>query len=629
MLRRLFIPLIFILLAFIFWLNPHFKEVAAGVAILLFGMIALENGFKVLTKGPLKRLLRRATNKFYKSFSLGMVSTAILQSSSLISVITISFISTGLLSLTQGVGIIFGANIGTTATAWLVAILGLKVKISAFAMPMLVFGIILIFQKQKSLKGIGNVLAGLGFLFLGIHFMKEGFDLYKEGFSLADYAMDGFWGVLVFTGIGILATVVLQSSSATMAVILTALAAGQITYFNSLALAIGANIGTTITAIIGAAASNAAGKRLAGAHLIFNIVTAILALALINQIAWTVNWLSDSLNFNPTNYTIKLAIFHTIFNSIGVLAMYPFVSRLVKFLKKRFKEEVIKNEKPKYLTDVALAYPQSAISALVKETKHLFDHVFGIIAHGLGMHRAEVLKEDIKNRNLKPISKRNIDKCYYRRVKYIYGKIIVFATRAQEQHADADYIQAIYNIKEANRYFVESIKEVKELQPNILKYTSSDNLVMRSEYSRFRFKISKMIRQVFKTQKLDIPTDISSEEIDELVTAHITARRKKLTKHLLQRRKTDVLFTGRIDALIRDKEITTKMASSLMNDSALTASIIKRLIKAAELLYLTPEILLADVEIDTNNIELNNVSVKIKERIEKEEVINTEYADLM
>ena len=121
MLKRLFLPAVLIFLAIVFWLSPDFKEIAAGIAILLFGMTALENGFKSLTEGPLKRLLSRATNKFYKSFSLGMISTAILQSSSLISVITISFISAGLLSLTQGVGIIFGANIGTTATAWLVA----------------------------------------------------------------------------------------------------------------------------------------------------------------------------------------------------------------------------------------------------------------------------------------------------------------------------------------------------------------------------------------------------------------------------------------------------------------------------------------------------------------------------
>jgi len=526
-----------------------------------------------------------------------MVSTAILQSSSLISVITISFISTGLLSLTQGIGIIFGANIGTTATAWLVAILGLKIKISALAMPMLVFGVILVFQKQKALKGLGNVLAGLGFLFLGIYFMKEGFESFKEGFDLAEYAMDGFWGVLVFVGVGLLATVILQSSSATMAVILTALAAGQITYFNSLALAIGANVGTTITAIIGALASNASGKRLAGAHLIFNIATAVIALIFINQLGWIVNWIADLLNFNPTNYTLKLAIFHTVFNLIGVLFMYPFVGKLVKFLEKHIKAEVIEIEQPIYLSDAALAYPQSAISALVKETKHLFENVFEILAHGLGLHRVEVMKKDVDTSGLKPISKINIDKTYYKRVKYIYGKIIVFAARAQEEHSDADYIQTIYNIKEANRYFVDAVKDVKDLQTNLLKYTTTDNVVMRKEYNIFRFRISKIIRQVFKAQKFKAPPDKSISEINELVKEHIETRRKKLTKHLLRRRKDDVLFNGKIDRLIREKSINTAMASSLMNDSALAAAITKHLIKATELLYLNPDILLTDVDI--------------------------------
>ena len=611
MLRRSFVPAVLILLSVVFWVSPHFKEVAAGIAILLFGMIALENGFKSLTEGPLKRLLSRATNKFYKSFSLGMVSTAILQSSSLISVITISFISTGLLSLTQGIGIIFGANIGTTATAWLVAILGLKIKISALAMPMLVFGIILVFQKQKTIKGLGNVLAGLGFLFLGIYFMKEGFDSFKEGFNLAEYAMEGFLGVLLFAGIGLLATVVLQSSSATMAVILTALAAGQITYYNSLALAVGANIGTTITAIIGALASNAAGKRLAGAHLIFNMVTAFIALIFINQLGWVVNWLADLFNFNPINYTLKLAIFHTVFNLIGVAVMYPFVGRLVKFLKKNIKEEVVEIEQPIYLSDAALAYPQSAVSALVKETKHLFENVFEILAHGLGLHRVEVMKKDVNTADLKPFSEFNIDKSYYKRVKYIYGKIIVFAARAQEEHSDADYIQTIYNIKEANRYFIDAVKDVKELQGNLLKYTTTDNPAMRKEYNIFRFKISKIIRQVFKAQKFKTPADKSIAEINELVNEHIETRRKKLTKHLLRRKKDDVLFNGKIDHLIREKAISTEMASSLMNDSALAAAITKHLIKATELLYLNPDILLTDFDIKNgvngaNGVESTN-----------------------
>ena len=243
MIKKIFFPVILVLLGWAFFINPTIKEVGAGVAILLFGMIMLEEGFNAFVEGPLQKLLRRMTNKLYKSLGLGFVVTAFLQSSSLISVITISFLSAGLIELYAGIGIIFGANLGTTATAWLVAIFGLKIKVSALAMPMLAFGILFVFQKSKSLKGIGYVLAGLGFFFLGIHFMKQGFDVYQDSINLADFVMPGFWGLIVYTLIGILITLVLQSSSAAMALILTALAVGQITYDNSLALAIGANIG--------------------------------------------------------------------------------------------------------------------------------------------------------------------------------------------------------------------------------------------------------------------------------------------------------------------------------------------------------------------------------------------------
>ena len=165
MIKKLFFTALLVALAAVLFLNPNFKTIASGVAILLFGMIMLEEGFKVFTKGPLQNVLKKATDKLYKSISLGALVTAFIQSSSLVSVITISFISAGLIDLAGGIGLIFGANIGTTATAWLVAGFGLKIKISALAMPMLVFGIIFSFQKKEYLQGIGNVLAGLGFSF--------------------------------------------------------------------------------------------------------------------------------------------------------------------------------------------------------------------------------------------------------------------------------------------------------------------------------------------------------------------------------------------------------------------------------------------------------------------------------
>ena len=212
MIRKLLLPTILLLLGFAFFISPTLRDVSAGVAILLFGMIMLEDGFNAFVEGPLQKLLKRATYKLYKSLSLGFVVTALLQSSSLISVITISFISAGLIGLSAGIGVIFGANIGTTATAWLVSIFGLKIKVSALAMPMLAFGIILVFQKSRTMKGIGNVLAGLGFFFLDIHYMKQGFDLYQDSINLADYAMPVFWGLMVFTAIGVAITMILQSS---------------------------------------------------------------------------------------------------------------------------------------------------------------------------------------------------------------------------------------------------------------------------------------------------------------------------------------------------------------------------------------------------------------------------------
>lgn len=153
------------ILAYGFWVSPDFKEIAAGVAIFLFGMLFMEEGFKAFTGGILEKLLQKTTNKLWKSLSFGVLSTTLMQSSSLVSVITISFLSAGLIGLAAGIGIIFGANLGTTTGAWLIAGFGLKVKISAYAMPMLVFGIIMVFQKSRSIKGLGYILAGLGFCF--------------------------------------------------------------------------------------------------------------------------------------------------------------------------------------------------------------------------------------------------------------------------------------------------------------------------------------------------------------------------------------------------------------------------------------------------------------------------------
>ena len=314
MFRKAVLFSIFLVLSYGFWLSPDIKQIAAGVALFLFGMLALEEGFKAFTGGLLEKILRKTTNKLWKSLSFGVVTTTLMQSSSLVSVISISFISAGLITLASGIGIVFGANLGTTTGAWLVAGFGLKVKISAYAMPMLVFGVILVLQKQKELKSLGYIIAGIGFLFLGIHYMKEGFEIFRADIDLKAYAVPGYTGLFLYTLIGILATVVMQSSHATLVLIITALASQQITYDNALALAIGSNVGTTITAILGSISANVNGKRLAAAHLVFNAVTGILAIVFVYQLIDLVDWIALYLGVASDNYTIKLAIFHTLFS---------------------------------------------------------------------------------------------------------------------------------------------------------------------------------------------------------------------------------------------------------------------------------------------------------------------------
>lgn len=577
MIKKLFFPVILLLLGWVLFVNPTIKDVAAGVAILLFGMIMLEEGFNAFVEGPLQKVLRRSTDKLYKSLSLGFIVTAILQSSSLISVITISFLSAGLIDLYAGLGIIFGANIGTTATAWLVATFGLKVKVSALAMPMLAFGILFVFQKSKSMKGIGYILAGLGFFFLGIHFMKQGFDIYQDSINLADFSMPGFWGLIVYTLIGILVTLILQSSSAAMALILTALAVGQITYDNSLALAIGANIGTTVTAILGALSSNVAGKRLAGAHLIFNMVTGLIALVFISQLGQFVNFISNLTGIAPDDYTVKLAIFHTVFNVIGVLVMVPFINKLVKFLNRVVKEKEAVGEEieyPVYLNQSILAYPQTALKALLDESKRLFEQsTFMIVSHGLNIHRT-----DIKgNKKIKKIVKKSkeefqidIDELYYRKVKVIYSKIIEYATLAQSNLSlSPEGMEAFTRIKLANRNIVETIKNIRGLHNNVSLYMVSENKYIRKEYDLLRQKVSKVLREIYL-----IKNDVDPE-------THL----EKLKKLKEKAAKSDVLVDGTLDKLIREKKISSVMATSLANDSSNVAGISKKLIETAELLY--------------------------------------------
>lgn len=577
MYRKIFYPLFLLALGYLLLINNDAKTIIAGIAIFLIGMVFMEDGFKLFSGGVLEKVLEKSTDTLPKAIGTGFVATAVVQSSSLISVIVISFLSAELISLAGAVGVVFGSNIGTTTTAWIVSAFGVKIKIAHYAMPMIIFGVIFRFSKNKSNQGLGNVLVGLGFVFLGIGYMKDGFETLKEGLDLAQYAMEGYLGVLVYILLGAVATVVIQSSSATVALIITALATGQITYINGLELAIGANIGTTVTAVIGSLTSNSNGKRLAVAHFIFNMITGAIAIIFLYQLADLVDTLSVSLGIADDDYAMKLALFHTIFNIIGVLAVSPFTHKMVKFLKGLFLDEEVKVSKARYLDDVVIAMPESAIKALRKEVIHLYDNGIEALTHGLSLHREKVLgceniSEAVKSCDL--TIKIDIDSFYTTKIKNLYGEIVHYSTLSIE-NMNEEEIKKVYNYKVAARDIVEAVKDIKEMQKNVKKYLESDNEIIKAEYNAIRENIASLLNSIHHIRKKG----------DDMETV---ARLEVLKENLEE---LDVIRNGKIDKLIREHKINSNMATSYINDSTFAYEISKRLIEIASLIWIIDETL--------------------------------------
>lgn len=581
--KKLLLPVILGILILGFWISPDFQEIAAGVAIFLFGMLMLEDGFKQFSGGALERVLDKATDTVPKSLGFGFVAATVMQSSSLVSVIAISFLSAGLIKLIAGIGIMFGADIGTTTGAWLIAGFGLKVKISTYALPMLAVSIVLVFQKSKYLKGAGFILAGLGFLFLGIHHMKEGFDAFKNQFDLTQFAMVGVMGLIVYTAIGATATVVMQSSHATMVLIITAMAAGQVSYENAIALVIGANIGTTITAIMASFTANFLGKRLALAHVIFKLVTAVVALLLIDQMVWVVDWFSTAVGIGPEDYALKLAVFHTMFNVMGVSIMVPLMSRLIALLERTIPEPELDVSQPRYLLKAVESFPVSMEAAMRKEVKHLHDNAIKLITHGLNLQRHEIYTTDDVAATVESstqVVEFDIDEKFEQRVKSLYSAIFDFASRAGELSLPRTTTDHIYSLRDSAQSNVHAVKAIKHLRHNVTEYTKYPQGAVTDIYNGLRTEIARILVEIHKLDEGD-PNQRSTLWLEE-ERVQIKRDRKNTARM--------------IEGLIRDGKIDADAATSFLTDSGYAYEAMKDLIKAARVYYEDTEDGMAEVE---------------------------------
>ncbi|MDH5358328.1 MAG: Na/Pi symporter [Gammaproteobacteria bacterium] len=354
------------------------SAVIGGLGLFLLGMWLMSDGIKMTAGSELHHFLHRWTKTRLRGLTTGLILTALIQSSSAITITTIGFANAGLLSLKRAIWIVFGSNLGTTTTAWIVILIGFNLKISTIALPMITVGMFLkLLKPDTKFDGIGQAFVGFGILFLGITTLKDAFVLMGTDVSLTGSGETNINQLLLYTGIGFLLTVLMQSSSVTLAITLTALSGGVITLLPAAAIVIGGNLGTTTTAVLSSIGTNSIAKRVVASHVIFNLITAVISLILLSPLLSLILFSQDLLSMNG-EHTISLALFHTLFNLLGVLLMWPITNQLINWLSNRFKTEEENESKLKYLNKQSLSLPSLALHALSHEIQRVGQYTLAI-----------------------------------------------------------------------------------------------------------------------------------------------------------------------------------------------------------------------------------------------------------
>lgn len=340
--------------------------VVGGVGLFLLGMYLMTNGLQLAAGEALRTVLESWTRTTLRGVLAGVTITSIVQSSSAVTVATIGFVNAGLMNLRQAVTVIYGSHIGTTMTAWLVALIGFHFNIKLFALFAIGSGMVLhLLWGDRRYGAMGEALAGFGVFFLGIDILKGGFEGMGSTIQFATLSPEGM-GLLLLIAIGIAMTLLMQSSSASIAIILTAAGGNVIPVAAAAAIIIGANIGTTSTALLAVIGATPNAKRAAAAHVAFSVITACVAMLILPQMVALAFKIRGTLGESSDAPTV-LALFHTLFNLLGVALLWPFTDRLVALLERRFRSAEEDEAKPRYLDRTLIATPTLAFHALAEE----------------------------------------------------------------------------------------------------------------------------------------------------------------------------------------------------------------------------------------------------------------------
>ncbi|MFA8433845.1 MAG: Na/Pi cotransporter family protein [Marinifilaceae bacterium] len=368
---------------------PEFLKLIGSLGLFLYGMKLMSEALQKVAGDKMRAILAAMTSNRVKGVFTGILITALIQSSSATTVMVVSFVNAGLLSLVESVGVIMGANIGTTVTAWLISILGFKVSMSAISLPLIGLGLPFLFSQNRNKKNWGELIMGFALLFIGLQFLKTSMPDIKQNPEilnfLTNYTDMGYGSILMFMAIGTLLTILIQSSSATMALTLVMCNSGWINFEMAAAMVLGENIGTTITANLAAMVANTSARRAARAHLIFNTFGVVWMLCVFPFFLKGVAWLAGGDPFNNVgDVPVALSMFHTVFNIMNVVVLIWFAKSIVKVVTRLVptKEDEEEEFKLQHIKIGMLSTPEASlfqakqeIGLYAKHTKKMFGYV--------------------------------------------------------------------------------------------------------------------------------------------------------------------------------------------------------------------------------------------------------------
>ena len=451
-----------------------------GVGLFLLGMNMMTDGLKLAAGSLLRDLLARWTSTRWRGLVAGALITALVQSSSAVTVAIIGFVNAGILTLPRAVWLIFGSNVGTTMTGWLVAIIGINLKVESFALPAIGVGMIvqLVGHPSNRIAAMGRALAGFGLFFLGIGLLKDTFTGTAQAIDLSTYNDLSVFTSLVFIGVGIAMTTAMHSSSAAVAIALTAAAGGLIDIGPAAALVIGANVGTTSTGILAVLHATPTAKRVAVAHCLFNILTGAVAVILLPVLIVFIEWLQQTLKLEPDPAT-SLALFHTTFNVIGVLLVWPLATSLIRWLETRFTSLAEIESRPVYLDESILTVPDLGLSALWRELDRLAT-VGNRLALTTLSEKRPSLSRILEERNT---------------IERLGGTIASFAHRLARQQISAKSAAAMSHLYRALQHRMEladNALEVATIKADPAHFTPE----LQTEFQTFSEYLQRAIREI-------------------------------------------------------------------------------------------------------------------------------------